>query len=75
MKTSEKLKFVFEKFRPHINGHITTINEFWLIIEEVEEMERNKEASICVHEYQIPIEECFPRYCVKCNETEKPNLP
>jgi len=27
----------------------------------------------CEHKY-LPIEECFPRYCVKCKEMEKPNL-
>ena len=39
METSTKLKEVFDKFRPHVNGHETTINLFLEVIKEVEEME------------------------------------
>jgi hypothetical protein len=39
MKTSKKLKEVFDKVRPHINGHITVINQFIEAIHDVEEME------------------------------------
>lgn len=39
METSKKLREVFENIRPHINGHVTVINQFIEAINEVEEME------------------------------------
>lgn len=39
MKTSQKLREVFENIRPHINGHRTMINQFLESINEVEEIE------------------------------------
>lgn len=29
----------------------------------------------CKHEYPTSMEECFPRYCIKCKEMEKSKLP
>ena len=42
MKTSDNLKEVFDKLRPHINGHKTLIEQFHEAIQEVEEMERKQ---------------------------------
>ena len=40
MKTSDKLIEAFEKFRPHINGHRTSIDLFLEALKEVEVMEQ-----------------------------------
>jgi hypothetical protein len=56
MKTSKKLREVFENIRPHINGHVTVINQFIEAINEVEEMEALSQHDVsgeCVHNYQL----------------------
>ena len=49
MKTSTKLKEVFDKFRPHTNGHETAINLFLEAVKEVEKMEDKLSAGYFVN--------------------------
>lgn len=39
MKTSDKLLKAFDEFRPHINGHTTSINLFFEALEEIKQIE------------------------------------
>jgi hypothetical protein len=62
MKISDKLIEAFERFRPHVNGHISAINIFLEAVEEVKEMENELSK---LHQPTVSESVCICKTCGK----------
>lgn len=71
MKTSNKLREVFDVIIPHINGHNTTINKFIEAIQEVHELEALSQATTTMVDLSICIggsNNNFAGICTACGK-------